>query len=206
MAKPKTVPYPKFPSASTAYYDLPTFRGGRLFVFSISSPTNLSVSMYPVSLALYTPPNSVEESMNKTKNIVPTYGGFVEFVWPDELTTITCSGSTGGFIGPDLGLTGDPGNRFGNRRETVAYELYQDFLELFRNNGMILDSDGRPALRGRVIMAYDRGIFIGHFARFEVSESADSPFMFELSWSFKVESCTYRFPHNLAQPGVTGAT
>ena len=72
-------------------------------------------------------------------------------------------------------------------------------LELFRNNGIVYDSNGKPALRGRVMMLYDRGIFTGHFTNFTVDEDDSHAFSFQLSWDFKVEKTLYRFPlHQLS--------
>lgn len=199
MAK---LPFPQNPTSETSYYRTPSFRGGRMFLFTITRPDALSTPMYPYSLALYSNPNSVEESMNKTKNVTPTYGGFVEFIWPDDLTTVSCNASTGAFIGADVGLTGSSSSGVGNRRETVAYEVYQDLLELFRCNGMIFDGSGKPAIRGRVMMLYDRGAFLGHFTNFEVTESAEQPFSFSLSWNFRVESAVYKFPYKQQPPSA----
>jgi hypothetical protein len=84
------------------------------------------------------------------------------------------------------------------RRGTLAYERFQDFIELFHMNGMVFDSSGTPAIRGRVIMLYDRGIFSGHFTTFDVEESDDKPFSFSLSWEFKVEGSVYRFGPSVA--------
>lgn len=191
----KSLPKPPIVGSDAAYFGLPTFRQGRMFLFTVTRPDATSVPMYPVALALYSNPNSLDEAFNKTKNIVPTYGGYVEFIWPDDLTTISCSASTGAFINPDVGLTGNSGNEDSTRRRTAAYIWYEDFLELFRTNAMIFDGEGKPAIRGRIMMMYDRGVFLGHFTTFEVTESVESPFTFSLSWTFRIESAAYKFPY-----------
>lgn len=191
-----SLPYPKSPSVKTAYDAVPDFRGGRMFLFTVMKPDDTTSPLFPVALALYSNPNSLDETYNKSKNIVPTYGGFVEFIWPDELTTVACSASTGAFFTPDGGITGYAGNDDSSRRDTAAYIIYEDLLELFRSNAMIFDSEGRPAIRGRVMMTYDRGIFVGHFTDFDVTDSAESPHTLNLSWTFRIESATYKFPYN----------
>ena len=191
----KSLPKPPIVNSNAAYFGLPNFRQGRMFLFTVTRPDATSVPMYPVALALYSNPNSLDEGFSKTKNIVPTYGGYVEFIWPDDLTTVSCSASTGAFINPDVGLTGNSGNEYSNRRRTAAYIWYEDFLELFRTNAMIFDGEGKPAIRGRIMMMYDRGVFLGHFTTFEVTESAESPFTFTLSWTFRIESSAYKFPY-----------
>jgi hypothetical protein len=156
--------------------------------------------LYPIVLALHTNPRSVEEKYTKGKSIVPTYGGFVEFVWPDEFDSVSCDHSTGAFIAPSQGLTagGDRPNQsngfVGGRKGTIAWERQQDLLELFHNNGMVYDGFGEPVIRGRVMMMYDRGVFIGHFTTFQVDEDDSHAFSFELSWEFHVEQTLYRFP------------
>ena len=143
--------------------------------------------------------------MTKSKTVATTYGGFVEWIWPDEFDAISCSHSTGAFMSPDTGLAASDGNTdssgivsFG-RKGTIAWERQEDLLELFRNNGIVYDSNGKPALRGRVMMLYDRGIFTGHFTNFTVDEDDSHAFSFQLSWDFKVEKTLYRFPlHQLS--------
>jgi len=174
-------------------------RRGRPILFQIVSPGPKEETLFPVLLALHTNPGTIEERMAKTKTVVPTFGGFVEFVWPDELSTISASHSTGAFLSPDAGLANgndwslQSGNA-GSRKRTMAWERQEDMLELFHNNGVIFDSAGLPAIRGRVMMFYDRGVYTGHFTTFEVDESDDKPWSFELTWEFRVEETKYNFP------------
>lgn len=191
----KKLPIPEQVNIKTAYDALPSFRGGRMFLFTVTRPDSPTVPMYDTALALYSNPNSLDETYNKTKNIVPTYGGFVEFIWPDDLTTISCNASTGAFVSPEVGITGNSGMGPTSRRNSAAYIIYEDFLELFRSNAMIFDGEGKPAIRGRIMMVYDRGIYLGHFTNFEVTDSVDSPFTMSLSWTFRIESAAYRFPY-----------
>jgi len=172
------------------------WKGGRPFLFTVSEPTNPLSPMFDVALALSTNPESIEERMTKTKSLVQTYGGFVEYIWPDDLDSISGTGSTGGFISPKLGYTAAPSGSDGKgsgRHETIAYERFQDFLELFHMNGVVFDSNGKPSIRGRVIMLYDRGVFSGHFTTFDVDEDESNPFRFMLNWEFKIENSVYRF-------------
>jgi len=171
---------------------------GRPFLFQVMMP-GTNQPLYPVLLALHANPKSVEEKMTKNKTIVSTYGGFVEFVWPDDFDTISCSASTGAFISPGVGLTagGDQQSSdgvAGGRHGTVAWERSEDLIELFHNNGMVYDGNGIPAIRGRMMVLYDRGAFMGHFTSFSVEEDDSHAFSFELSWEFHVEETLYQFP------------
>ncbi len=175
-------------------YDANLNNIGRPFLFTVTEP-NSTLPLYNVTLALNVNPSSVEERMTKSKQNTMTYGGFVEFIWPDEFDSVSCSQSTGAFIAPEVGLTSmrsDASQSFA-RSKTGAYEKFQDFLDLFHNNGIVYDSSGLPAIRGRVMMIYERGVFLGHFTTFEVTEDESKPFMFDLSWEFKIEKSIYKF-------------
>lgn len=165
--------------------------------------------MFPTLLAMHVNPNSFDEGFTKSKNVVPTYGGFVEFIWQDDLDSISASSSTGGFLNPNVGLTagsdiekntipfsGAQNTGKVGRQNTMAWERQEDLLDLFRNNGSIYDGRGIPRIRGRVRCIYDRGIYVGHFESFSVKESNDKAFTFELQWEFKIEKVIYNFPQS----------
>lgn len=189
------IPYTENPQRNE---DPSSARRGRPFLFQIMSP-GTNEPMYPVVLALHANPETVEERMSKSKTVAMTRGGFIEWTWPDELDSITCQASTGAFIAPDAGLTagGDKlssdSTSFG-RKGTIAWERQQDLLELFHNNGMVYNAFGEPVLRGRVMMIYDRGLFIGHFNTFSVDEDDSHAFSFQLNWEFTIEHVIYKFP------------
>lgn len=180
-------------------------RRGRPMLFQVMKPDVLQ-PLYNTFLALHVSPRSIDEKMTKSKNVVMTYGGWVEFVWPDDLSSLSAEASTGAFFSPESGLTagnermarGGNGSQTGGktpgRRGTMAWERKEDFLELFRMNGCIFNAVGQPVIRGRIMCVYDRGIFIGHFTTFEENEDDSHPFSFELSWEFKIESVIYRIP------------
>lgn len=174
-------------------------RRGRPFLFQVVAPGQAAEPLFPVMLALHSNPQSVGERMQKSKTVAMTYGGYVEWVWPDELDSVSCEASSGAFINPETGLTagGDlmqAGPGAGGRKGTIAWERQQDLLELFHNNGMVYNSLGQPVVRGRVLMIYDRGVFAGHFTTFQPNEEEAKPFTFQLSWEFKVEATLYSVP------------
>jgi hypothetical protein len=179
-------------------------RGGRPLLFQVTDPTNQPI--WPYLLALHTNPRTFNESFQKSKTVVMTYGGFVEWVWADELDTISSDASTGAFMGPYTGLVSGSnamnatyfggGTRRGaaGRHGTMAWERQEDLLDLFRHNGAIFDGFGKPVLRGRVMCFYDRGIYFGYFTNFSPKENDEKGFSFELNWEFKVEETVYVFP------------
>jgi len=174
---------------------------GRPILFQVTDPMNQP--LWPYLLALHVNPKSFHESFNKSKSVSMTYGGFVEFMWADELDDINASASTGAFLGPFSGLTaGSDGENQGaygshvgttGRQGTMAWERQEDLLDLFRNNGAIYNGSGQPILRGRIMCIYDRGIYTGHFTTFSPKEDDNHAFSFELNWNFKVEHTIYLF-------------
>jgi len=178
---------------------------GRPILFQVTDPVNQPI--WPYLLAMHVNPRTFNESFQKSKNVVMTYGGFVEFVWPDELDIVSANASTGAFIGPYTGLTsgsdgagqgafGGKDSRIGavGRHGTMAWERQEDLLDLFRNNGSIYNGAGQPVIRGRVMCIYDRGIYTGHFTTFSPREDDEHAFSFEIDWEFKVEHTIYLFP------------
>lgn len=167
--------------------------------------------MFPTLLAMHVNPSSFNEGFTKSKVVVPTYAGFVEFLWQDELDSISATASTGAFLNPNVGLTagsdieksispfqGNSDIGKVGRQNSMAWERQEDLLDVFRNNGSIFDGNGIPRIRGRVRCIMDRGIYTGHFESFTVKETDDKAFTFELSWDFKVEKIEYTFPDSLA--------
>lgn len=201
MASVVQIPTTKNPQAS----DIGNFsaRRGRPFLFQVVDPLNRPI--YPVLLAMHVNPTSLSESMTKSKTVVMTYGGFVEWVWPDELDSLSADATTGAFISPDAGLTAgsigrDNGRNPGGRQATIAWERQQDLIELFHQNGAIYNGAGQPVLRGRIMCIYDRGIFVGHFTTFRVTEDDQHAYSFALNWEFKVEQTIYKFPSGISLP------
>ena len=204
MAK-VSIPYHKPPlegQASTSNDLL-----GRPMLFQVTRVGSLE-PLWPYALALHVNPSSLQEQFTKSKNVVMTRGGFVEFVWPDDLDTLSADATTGAFIGPDSGLTSDSANpkyamhgrgansvrSFRGRHGTIAWERHTDLIELFRSNGQIFNGYGAPILRSQIMCMYDRGVFFGWFTTFEVTESGDMPFQFKISWEFKITKSVYKFP------------
>jgi hypothetical protein len=174
-------------------------------VFQVTQVGTLE-PLWPYVLALHVNPSSLQEQFTKNKNVAMTRGGFVEFVWPDDLDSLSADSTTGAFIGPDSGLTSDGANpnymirrgapstrSFRGRHGTIAWERHTDLLELFRSNGQIF-SGGVPVLRSQIMCMYDRGIYTGWFTTFEIVETGDTPFQFKVSWEFKVTRVVYKVP------------
>jgi hypothetical protein len=55
------------------------------------------------------------------------------------------------------------------------------------------------------MLLYDRGVYIGTFRSFETEETAESPFSFRISWSFKVRETILKIPGALTPQGPAPA-
>ena len=202
------------PTSHIPYHPAPTSNEARAIDDGIGRPMLFQVTrvnsleaLWPYALALHVNPSSLQEQFTKSKNVVMTRGGFVEFVWPDDLDTLSADATTGAFIGPDSGLTSDSANPnykigrgikpmrgFRGRHGTIAWERHTDLLELFRSNGQIFNGNGVPILRSQIMCMYDRGVYNGWFTTFDVTETSETPFQFKVTWEFKVVQTVYKLP------------
>jgi hypothetical protein len=193
QVKLPSVPNPKQSEASDYWA-----RKGHPMLFQVLDPAT-GESLYQVLLALHVNPSTLETKMAKSKTVTMTYGGYVEFQWPDELDSLSAQASTGAFISPGAGLAAGFDSSTGlpsGSHQTQAWERQEDLLELFRSNGSVYNNVGQPLIRGKVLCMFDRGVFVGLFTTFEVNQDDTHSFSFELSWEFKIESCIYTLPSN----------
>ena len=150
--------------------------------FDILDPNQVSYGL-PILLLHVNPDNfSKKYAPIITRDI--TRGAYVEYHWGDQLDEISASGSTGAFISTQVGLTA------GNRRATIAFAKYEDLLAVYRNNGMIYDSEGNIIFSGQIRILFDGNVYNGYFSNFAPTEEAEQPFTFGLSWTFKVKTTT----------------
>lgn len=148
--------------------------------FQVTSPITGNC-LLPHALVLHVNPSSFSEQHSKRVERIQTRGGWVEQHWGDELSEISASGSTGAFMNMQSGLASV------SRQKTIAWDRYRDLYDLYRNNGAVYDPYGNIVLQGHILLMYDRGSYLGTFTSFEVEETTDTPFSFNISWNFKVE-------------------
>lgn len=156
--------------------------------FQVTSPYDVRKVLLPHALVMHVNPANFNEVFNKKVERFQTKGGFVEQHWGDDLTEISADGSTGAFMNIYTGLSSVL------RRRTIAYDRYRDLHDLFRHNGSVYDPYGNIVLQGQIMLMFDRGTFLGTFRSFEFEETAESPFAFQVNWSFKVEHIIYYIP------------
>jgi hypothetical protein len=197
-----------------------TNKGIRPVVFDILAPDQ-ETSILPegMRMVLHTNPQSMGINYANLVERIQTRGGYVEQHWGRGISSIDFNMVTGGFMRLYSGLsniTGGPGARdtLGTRRETIAYDKYLDMLALFHNNGSVYDNTGKIVFQGIVKITFDGGIYYGWFSNFNVTETADQPYMFSLTTSFTVDHEVQRFrtmpyteltPQQRAQPRIAEA-
>ena len=177
---------PIFRSAFQSADDEFNGQGVRPVIFDVLGPDGETSLLPPgLRMVLHVNPKSMSFSHTKIIQRIQTKGGFVEQHWGDGAGTIQIEASTGGFKRLFSGLsnaTGGASDGRGTRRETIAYDKYQDLLSLFHNNGAIFDSKGAIAFHGKIKMTFDGGVYIGFFSSFERAEAAESPFHSICPW------------------------
>ena len=158
-------------------------------VFQVTSPFSNRRVLMPHALVMHVNPQNYSEQHNKKIERIQTRGGWVEQHWGDDLTEITCDGSTGAFMNIYTGLSALL------RQRTIQWDRYRDLHDLFRNNGALYDPYGNVVLSGNIMLMYDRGTYNGKFRTFDVEETDDQPFAFKVSFSFKVEEELMKIPN-----------
>lgn len=161
--------------------------GGIAMAFQVTSPFDRHRVLMPHALVLHVNPRSLQEGSNQKLERIQTRGGWVEQHWGHDLTELSAEGSSGAFMNIYTGLASVV------RQRTIAWDRYRDLHDLFLNNGALHDPFGNIVLHGNLLLMYDRGTYIGTFRTFEVEETDESPFAFNLNWTFKVEETITRW-------------
>lgn len=182
-----------FKSAFQSPADEFSGQGKRPVVFDILGPDR-ETSILPegLRLVLHVNPKSMKFSYNKVVEVIQTLGGYVEQHWGSGANSISFDAATGGFMRLFSGLSNVTGGRTavdlgGTRRETIAYDKYLDLLALFHNNARLYDNNGAIVTQGVIQISFDGHLFRGWFDDFNVSETAENPYQFELSANFTID-------------------
>lgn len=174
------------------------FPKGVGFLFQI---VDANLKPNPAStLQVVVPPSSLDISMNKIITRTMTRGGWMEEHWGDSLSDISAQQSTAGFLWEGEG--GGGGLTRINAKKTFAYSNFKLLFEMYRNNGLGYDLDGNVVENGRVRIVYDNMDIYGYFTDFNVDETADTPYRFNLRWSFKVQEMLVSIPSILSAVSI----
>jgi hypothetical protein len=100
---------------------------------------------------------------------------------------------------PDLGTWSPvgPGDNSGlavsRRRETVAYEEFKHITQFMNANAATFDLKGFVKERLYIQLSYDYACYRGYFESIDITESADTPFKFIYTITYKSERTVYSF-------------
>jgi len=165
------------------YYSTPNFIAQRVYFNVITDLLNPNMIVPPLYMQIN--PHTFNQSFQKKIHRYTTFIAFIEEYWGDELDTISCSNSTGGFVlEPEDGIDH---LTVCDRTKTISYFKFQDILDLYRNNGNVYDSTGRIVKKGNILLSFDVGVYYGYFENFNYTEDAESPYKFNFDFVFKVE-------------------
>ena len=198
---------PQVPSAFNSWQDEQAGLGKRPVIFDVLGPDR-QTSLLPEDLlmVLHVNPSQMKIQYNRVVEAIQTRGGYVEQHWGDGAQEVSFDMATGGFVRLFSGLSNITNPSYGGtRRETIAYDKYLDILSLFHNNGSIYDSRGSIVLQGIIKCTFDGGVFLGWFNNFSVTESAEKPFMFQVTTDFSVEKEVMVWRSTLSEPQPPGS-
>jgi hypothetical protein len=123
----------------------------------------------PIQGPLTQTPDQIREINNKYMNI-------------DNLGTVSPIGT-----GQHSGLTTE------NRRETTSYDEFRRLMQLMNANAATFDNFGLVKERLFLELSYAYASYRGYMESLDVVESADSPFRFNYTLTFKSEKTMYTF-------------
>lgn len=125
-------------------------------------------------------PSNLDESYTQLINRKRSLGGFIEEHWGEQLDSLSASGTTRSFFGPN-GLTNQ------NRRDTEGYKEFEQLVNIYRNNGSIYNErTGQIVAQGTIVMNYDDYIYQGYFETFSIKEVNNRPYNLDYDFTFKV--------------------
>jgi len=148
-----------------------------------------------VEIELEINPSSLEISCTPLINTTQTDGGWVEEYWGEQADTISASGRS-----PVGIITGtEEANKHIRTKnnveliqrtdERIRSKYYQMILKLehiFANQGFIYDEYGELIAEGITEIQFGDFLYRGIFISFSITETAESPFIWDYSFDFKV--------------------
>lgn len=168
--------------------DVASRDGQQPVIFDILGPDReTSVLPDEWKLVLHVNPSSMKMSYSKKIERIQTKGGWVEQHWGDDAQNIAFTASTGSFMRLYSGLSNTTSTVYGgNRRETLAYDSYLDWLAMFHSNGSVYDYSGQIAFQGIIQVTFAGGVYRGWFTQFSVNETAENPYSFQLTCAMDI--------------------
>ena len=131
-----------------------------------------------VPLTMYINPSSLKIERSPTTSTVQTFSHDVIYHWGENPAKLSCHGFAGLFINPFTGVVD------ALRALTPAYHFFNMLFEIYRNNGIVTDKEGKPMHWRPLTITWEDRIFYGFFESFSYSDKAEQPYTLEYDFNF----------------------
>ena len=113
------------------------------------------------------------------------------------------NGTIQGIRGYGSGIHDDEiGLTTSQRRKSVSYRHFKRLLDLFRLNGCFFDTFGLVSKRYSIMISYGRAAYRGYFESIDVTETAENPFRFQYTMTFKSQETVYSYIGQSARKNI----
>ncbi len=180
------------------------------FVSSIADAYTAADIALQVNRILNAPPltllvNPTDMTIQYTKiqsHQSKTRSSYVYEAWGEDMSTISFTGTTGGFIAgalnaespygaQEVGQTTSPsGYQWASRLDSAAWQNFASLVQFYKNNGYIYDTVGKSGAHlfvGSVAIDYDQWTYQGHIESFNYRFDEGSPTKVTFDMEFKVD-------------------
>jgi len=123
-----------------------------------------------------------------------TRSGYVREHWGENLDTVSCDGTIGGFYGIQMqggNLKHQVMITRSHKKASLSFQNLMSLIMIYENNGRVysdLYDRRRVVLVGSVMMFWDGNVYIGNFNNFTVSDREENPYNTPYSFEFAVSS------------------
>lgn len=184
-----------------------TIMGLVLFI----NPSTISTNLAKIVNRTQTMTGWLEEHWGEELDTITFAGSSAAFIWGGPTSNQPISGPLklspeeirnifNNYVDlPDLGTNEPlgPGDHSGltvkRRRNTLSYDEFRKIIFLMNANGANYDTYGFVRQRLFIQLAYDQAAFRGYFESIDVTESAETPYRFTYTITFKSEKTIYSY-------------
>ncbi len=183
-----------------------TFMGLVLLI----NPSSVNVNLAKIVSRSQTMTSFVEEHWGEELDTITFTGSGAAFIWggpaqkeplgPIKATSEEIRTLYNNYMQiPDLGTNEPvgPGDHSGltvkRRRNTLSYDEFRKMVWLMQGNGAEFDLHGLVRERYFIQLSYDLVSYRGYFESMDITETADNPFRFIYTITFKSEKTVYSY-------------
>lgn len=178
-----------------------TIMGLVLFI----NPTSISTNLAKIINRTQTMTSWVEDHWGEELDTITFTGSSAAFIWggpaenqpvqgplqksPEEIREIFNNYMDLPDLGTNepIGLGDTSGLTVKRRRNTLSYDEFRKLVFLMNANGANYNTYGFVRKRLYIQLAYDQGLYRGYFESMDITETADNPYRFIYTITFKSE-------------------